>query len=71
VEEVRLFVWRFVRNSSAAVHDLTHITVAFKTRKIIENTHGPVHDFRVLSFFRTFGADKKAEVSRYQQSLMI
>ena len=35
-----------LRNSSAPVHDLTHITVAFKTGKIIENTHGPVHDLR-------------------------
>jgi len=40
------FVWRFVRNSSAAVHDLMHITVACKTRKIIENTHRRVHDLR-------------------------
>jgi hypothetical protein len=40
------FVSRFVRNSSASVHDLTHITVAFKTRKIIENTRGPVRDLR-------------------------
>jgi hypothetical protein len=40
------FVWRSVRNSSAPVHVLTHITVAFKTRKIIENTPGPVHDLR-------------------------
>jgi hypothetical protein len=27
-------------NSSAPVHDLTHIAVALKTGKIIENTHG-------------------------------